>query len=99
MDSWRKNKVAYYWEGENGERQTLTYYDLYKEVNRFASLLKDIGVRKGDRITIYLPMVPELPISMLAAVRIGAIHSVVFGGFASYSLAERINDSQSRHYC
>ncbi|MEM4644514.1 MAG: acetate--CoA ligase [Candidatus Methanomethylicaceae archaeon] len=96
VDSWRKNKVAYYWEGENGERQTLTYYDLYKEVNRFASLLKDIGVRKGDRITIYLPMVPELPISMLAAVRIGAIHSVVFGGFASYSLAERINDSQSK---
>jgi acetyl-CoA synthetase len=96
IESWRKNKVAYYWEGENYEKRVLTYYDLYKEVNKFAYVLKNLGVKKGDRVTIYMPVIPELPISMLACTRIGAIHSVVFSGFASYALAERINDCQSK---
>ncbi|MEM4776521.1 MAG: acetate--CoA ligase [Pyrobaculum sp.] len=104
VKTWRKNKVAIEWEGEpvdeNGyptERRKLTYYDLFREVNRVAYMLKsNFGVRKGDRITLYLPMVPELPIAMLAAWRIGAITSVVFSGFSSEALAERINDSQSK---
>jgi len=92
----RKNKVAYYWEGENGEKRKLTYNDLYVEVNKFASALKKLGVKKGDRITIYLPMIPELPISMLACVRLGAIHSVIFAGFTAQAVASRINDSTSK---
>ena len=95
VKSGNKNKVAYYWEGENGEKRTLTFNDLYEEVNKLASGLKKLGVRKGDRITIYLPMIPELPISMLAAVRIGAIHSVIFAGFTAQSVANRIADSKS----
>jgi len=91
----RKSKVAYYWEGENGEKRTLTYNELNEEVNRFASALKKLGVKKGDRITIYLPMIPELPISMLATVRLGAIHSVIFAGFTAQSVATRITDSKS----
>ncbi|HVP22564.1 MAG TPA: acetate--CoA ligase [Conexivisphaerales archaeon] len=94
--SWRKNKVAFYWEGENGERRILTYYDLYKEVNRFARVLKELGVRKNDRVTIYMPMILELPIAMLATVRLGAIHSVIFSGFSAHAVAERINDSGSK---
>ena len=96
VGSWRKNKVAFYWEGENGEKRTLTYYDLYKEVNKFSSILKKLGVRKGDRVTMYMPMIPELVISMLATVRIGAIHSVIFAGFTSQAIADRVNDSQSK---
>lgn len=96
VESWRKNKVAFYWEGENGEKRTLTYYDLYREVNKFASVLRRLGVRKGDRVTIYMPMIPELIISMLATVRIGAIHSVIFAGFAAQAIADRVNDSQSK---
>jgi len=96
VEGWRKNKVAYYWEGENGEKRTLTYYDLYKEVNKFASVLQHLGIGRGDRVTIYLPMIPELPIAMLATVRLGAIHSVVFAGFSAQALADRINDSRSR---
>jgi acetyl-CoA synthetase len=92
----KKNKVAYFWEGENGEKRTLTYNDLYQEVNKFASALKKLGVKKGDRITIYLPMIPELPISMLATTRIGAIHSVIFAGFTAQSIATRIEDSKSK---
>lgn len=92
----KKNKIAYYWEGENGDKRTLTYNELYEEVNKFASALKKLGVKKGDRITIYLPMIPELPISMLAAVRIGAIHSVIFAGFTAQSIANRIDDSKSK---
>jgi acetyl-CoA synthetase len=94
--SMRKNKIAYYWEGENGEKRRLTYSDLYIEVNKFASALKKLGVKKGDRITIYLPMIPELPISMLACVRLGAIHSVIFAGFTAQAVASRINDSSSK---
>lgn len=92
----RKNKIAFYWEGENGEKRKLTYNDLYVEVNKFAFALKKLGVKKGDRITIYLPMIPELAISMLACVRLGAIHSVIFAGFTAQAIASRINDSRSK---
>lgn len=92
----RKNKIAYYWEGENGEKRKFTYNDLYVEVNKFASALKKLGVKKGDRVTIYLPMIPELPICMLAVVRLGAIHSVIFAGFTASAVANRMNDSQSK---
>jgi len=91
----RRNKAAIVWEGEPGDRRTLTYYDLYREVSRFANVLKSLGVRKGDRVAIYLPMIPEAAIAMLACARIGAIHSVVFGGFSSDSLRDRINDAQA----
>jgi acetyl-CoA synthetase len=92
----RRNKAALVWEGEPGDRRTLTYFDLYRDVSKFANVLKSLGVRKGDRVAIYLPLVPELAISMLACARIGAVHSVVFGGFSAESLRDRINDSQCR---
>lgn len=88
-----KNKAALIWEGEPGDRKTFTYWDLYRQVNKLANALKELGITKGDRVAIYLPMIPELVISMLACARIGAIHSVVFGGFSPESLRERINDS------
>jgi acetyl-CoA synthetase len=87
-----KDKVAYIFEGEPGDVRKITYGELYEEVNRAASALKKLGIQKGDRVSIYLPMIPELPIAMLACTRIGAIHSVVFGGFSTESLRERIND-------
>src|SRR5581483_7695437 len=92
----RRNKAALIWEGEPGDRRTLTYFDLYREVSAFANVLKSLGVRKGDRVAIYLPLIPELAISMLACARIGAIHSVVFGGFSAESLRDRINDAKCR---
>jgi acetyl-CoA synthetase len=92
----RRNKAAFIWEGEPGDTRVLTYWDLYREVNRFASALRKHGVRKGDAVTIYMPMIPELPIAMLACARIGAPHSVVFGGFSPESLRDRINDCKSR---
>ena len=92
----RRNKAAIVWEGEPGDWKVYTYRDLYREVCKFANGLKSLGVQKGDRVTIYLPMVPELPIAMLACARIGAPHSVVFGGFSAESLRDRINDSQSK---
>jgi acetyl-CoA synthetase len=92
----KANKVAFYWEGENGEKRKLTYKDLYIEVNKLASGLRKLRVKKGDRVTIYLPMIPELPIAMLACVRLGAIHSVIFAGFTAQSIASRINDSTSK---
>ena len=92
----RRNKAAIIWEGEPGDWKVYTYRDLYREVCKFANGLKSLGVKKGDRVTIYLPMVPELPISMLACARIGAPHSVVFGGFSAASLSDRINDSESK---
>ena len=88
----RKNKPALIFEGEPGDTRTLTYGDLYTEVNKFANVLKSLGVGRGDRVAIYMPMIPELPIALLACTRIGAIHSVVFGGFSAESLRERIND-------
>jgi acetyl-CoA synthetase len=91
-----RNKAAIIWEGEPGDRRTLTYWDLYREVNRFANALKARGIERGDRVAIYMPMIPELAIAMLACARIGAVHSVVFGGFSATALAERINDMQAK---
>jgi len=90
----RRNKAALIWEGEPGERRTLTYWDLYRQVGQFANVLKSLGVKRGDRVAIYLPLVPELAIAMLACARVGAAHSVVFGGFSSDSLRDRINDAE-----
>ncbi|MEP6857363.1 MAG: acetate--CoA ligase [Gemmatimonadales bacterium] len=90
----RRNKAALIWEGEPGDTRTLTYWDLYREVSKFANVLRKLGVKKGDRVAIYLPLIPEAAISMLACARIGAIHSVVFGGFSPESLSDRINDSK-----
>jgi acetyl-CoA synthetase len=92
----RRNKAALIWEGEPGDRRTLTYHDLHREVCQFANVLKSRGIKRGDRIAIYLPLVPELAIAMLACARIGAVHSVVFGGFSAESLRDRINDAQAR---
>jgi acetyl-CoA synthetase len=92
----RRNKAALIWEGEPGDRRTLTYFDLYRQVSTFANVLKSLGVGKGDRVALYMPLVPELAIAMLACARIGAIHSVVFGGFSAESLRDRINDSSCR---
>ncbi len=91
-----RNKAAIIWEGEPGEERTLTYAQLHREVCRFANVLKGLGVRKADRVTLYLPMIPELAIAMLACSRIGAVHSVVFGGFSAESLRDRINDAQAK---
>src|SRR6202049_4144268 len=91
----RKNKAALIWESEPGEVRTLTYQQLHREVQKFANVLKSLGVRKGDRIAIYMGMTPELPIAMLACARIGAPHTVVFGGFSSNALVDRIHDSQA----
>ncbi len=92
----RRNKAAIVWEGEPGDWKVYTYGDLLREVCQFANGLKSLGIKKGDRVTIYLPMTPELPIAMLACARIGAPHSVVFGGFSAESLRDRINDSESK---
>jgi acetyl-CoA synthetase len=92
----RRNKAAIIWEGEPGDTRVLTYWDLYREVNRFAAALRLHGVKKSDTVTIYMPMIPELPIAMLACARIGAPHSVVFGGFSPESLRDRINDCKSK---
>ena len=96
VKTWRHNKVALYWEGEPGDTKTLSYSDLYREVSRFASVLQNLGVKKGDRVALYLPMTPELPISMLACARLGAPHTVVFSGFSAGALADRINDTQAK---
>jgi acetyl-CoA synthetase len=90
--TWRKNKAAILWEGEPGESRTLTYQQLLREVSKCANVLKSLGVKKGDRVAIYMGMVPELPIAMLACARIGAAHTVVFGGFSAQALIDRIND-------
>ncbi len=89
----RRNKAAIVWEGEPGDRRVLTYWDLAREVNRAANALKALGVKRGDRVAIYLPMIPEAAVAMLACTRIGAVHSVVFGGFSAESLRDRINDA------
>jgi acetyl-CoA synthetase len=100
LDRWvgtdHQHKVAFHWEGEPGDQRSLTYLQLWREVNRFASILQAAGVREGDRVTIYLPMIPEAIFAMLATVRLGAIHSVVFAGFTAEALADRINDSGSK---
>ncbi|HKP11367.1 MAG TPA: acetate--CoA ligase [Blastocatellia bacterium] len=93
--TWRKNKAALIWEGEPGEQRTLTYNQLLAEVSKFANALKSLGIKKGDTVAIYMGMTPELAIAMLACARIGAAHSVIFGGFAAQALVDRINDAQS----
>jgi len=92
----RRNKAALIWEGEPGDRRTLTYWDLYCEVRKFANVLRQLGVGKGDRVGIYLPMIPEAAIAMLACARLGAVHSVVFGGFSPESLRDRMNDAEAK---
>jgi len=92
----RGDKVAYYWEGEPGDQRTITYAELLDEVSKAANALKALGVGRGDRVAIYMPMIPELPISLLACARIGAPHTVVFGGFSASALADRINDAQAK---
>ena len=93
LQTWRRNKAAIIWEGEPGEQRTLTYAQLHREVSRFANVLKRAGAERGDRVALYMPLVPELAIAMLACARIGATHSVIFGGFASHALVDRINDA------
>jgi len=92
----RGDKVAFHWEGEPGDTRTVTYADLLAETQRFANVLKGLGVAKGDRVNIYLPMIPEAVVAMLACARIGAAHSVVFGGFSAHSLRDRINDAKAK---
>jgi acetyl-CoA synthetase len=92
-NAWRRNKAAIIWEGEPGDTRTLTYGELHREVCRFANVLKGRGVKKGDRVALYMPMIPELAIAILACTRIGAPHSVVFGGFSAESLRDRIDDA------
>jgi acetyl-CoA synthetase len=100
LDRWvhlrRGHQVAFYWEGEPGDRRAISYYELHREVERLAAGLRQLGIRSGDRVTLYLPLVPEAIAAMLATVRLGAIHSVVFAGFAAQALADRINDSRSK---
>jgi acetyl-CoA synthetase len=96
LTTWRKNKAALIWEGEPGDSRTLTYAQLHREVCQFANVLKQLGAKKGDRIGIYMPMIPEAAIAMLACARIGAPHSVVFGGFSAEALRDRLNDAQAK---
>lgn len=93
LETWRRNKAAIIWEGEPGEVRTLTYQQLHTEVCRFANVLKKMGVQRGDRVALYMPLIPELAIAMLACARIGAAHSIVFGGFSADALRDRINDA------
>lgn len=94
--SWRKNKLALVWEGEDGTQRTFSYHALNREVSKMANVLKSLGVKKGDIVTIYLPRIPELPMAMLACAKIGAAHSVVYGGFSEAALADRLADAQSK---
>ena len=96
MEAGRGDKVAFHWEGEPGDTRTITYADLLDEVCRFANVLKGLGVEQGDRVAIYMPMIPELPVAMLACTRIGAAHSVIFGGFSPDSIIDRINDAEAK---
>ncbi|MCP4154358.1 MAG: acetate--CoA ligase [bacterium] len=96
LNTWRRNKLAFIWEGEPGDVRTFSYYALNREVTKFATILKSMGVRKGEIVTIYMPQIPELVIAMLATAKIGAAHSVVYGGFSYEALAERIADAHSR---
>ena len=96
LTTWRKNKAAIIWEGEPGDTRTLTYQQLHREVCKFTNALKKLGIEKGDRVAIYMPMVPELPVAMLACARLGATHSIIFGGFSAEALKDRINDAQAK---
>ncbi len=96
LKNWRRNKVAVYWVGENGEERTLSYSQLYTEVNKLAAALQKLGVEDGDRVAFYLPMIPEMITAMLACARIGAIHTVIFSGFSAKALADRIDDTEAK---
>ena len=96
-NAWRRNKAAIIWEGEPGDTRVLTYGELHREVCKFANVLKARGVKKGDRVALYMPMIPELAIAILACTRIGAPHSVVFGGFSAEALRDRIDDAGAKH--
>jgi acetyl-CoA synthetase len=96
LDSWRKNKAAIIWEGEPGEVRTLTYQQLHRQVCKFANVLKKTGVKTGDRVALYMPLVPELAIAMLACARIGATHTVIFGGFSADAIRDRVNDGECK---
>src|SRR5689334_3608107 len=92
LSTWRKNKAAIIWEGETGEIKTITYLQLHQEVSRFANVLKSLGVQTGDRVALYMPLVPALAVAMLACTRIGATHTVIFGGFSADAIRDRVND-------
>ena len=96
VEAGRGDKIAFYWEGEPGDTRTITYNELLEEVSKFANVLKSLGITKGDRVCIYMPMIPELPVAMLACARIGAPHSIVFGGFSADSLSDRIDDADAK---
>ena len=96
METSTRHKTAIIWEGEKGDQKVLTYEDLYLEVNKFSNVLKSLGLNKGDTVAIYLPMIPEAVIAMLSCARIGAIHTVVFGGFSADALRDRIQDAEAR---
>ncbi|MCC6145440.1 MAG: acetate--CoA ligase [Candidatus Hydrogenedentes bacterium] len=95
VGTWRKNKAAIIWEGEPGDQETITYQELHRRVSRFANGLKKLGVSKGDRVAIYMPMIPELAVAMLACARIGAIHSIIFGGFSANAIMDRVHDAEA----
>ena len=96
VEAGRGGRVAYYWEGEPGDTRAVTYAELLQDVQRFANALKSQGIEVGDRVVLYMPMVPELPVAMLACARLGIVHSVVFGGFSSDAIRDRVNDAGAR---
>ena len=96
LTTWRRNKAALIWEGEPGDSRTLTYQELHREVCRFANVLRQLGVVAGDRVVLYMPMIPELAIAMLACARIGATHSIIFGGFSAEAIKDRVNDAEAK---
>ncbi len=96
LETWRKNKAAIIWEGEPGETRTLTYQQMHRQVSKFANVLKKSGVKIGDRVALYMPLVPELAIAMLACARIGATHTVIFGGFSADAIRDRVNDGECK---
>jgi len=96
VEAGKGSKVAYFWEGEPGDTRTITYADLHRDVQKFANVLKGLGVQAGDRVAIYMPMIPELPVAMLACARIGAAHSVIFGGFSPEAIVDRCEDAQAK---
>ena len=96
LDTWRRNKAAIIWEGETGEIKTITYAQLHAEVSRFANVLKSLGVQTGDRVALYMPLIPALSVAMLACARIGATHTVIFGGFSAEAIRDRVNDGQCK---
>ena len=96
LETWRRNKAAIVWEGEPGDTRTLTYQQLHHEICKFANVLQGLGVEAGDRVAIYMPMVPEIAIAMLACARIGACHSIIFGGFSANSIRDRVNDAECK---